>query len=258
MDTGATSHIINDKSKFVDFDKKFDPGTHFIELADGSRANVVLGKGNAKVKLYDVKGNVQDVIFSVPAAIDKGASITLGKDAKTFRAPNGTRFSIKQQGRLFYLNNVSSQINATTLMEWHKIMGHCNFNDLCKLQSVVEGMKIVDDRQCECVICTQGKMCQFQSRRPDERAKEPLEFVHCDLVGPINPVAKDGFKYALTFVDDHTGINMLYFLKQKSDTVEAAQKFLADTAPFGKIKRIRSDNGMLLRENGIKHEMSAP
>lgn len=41
LDTGATSHIINDKSKFDDFDKKFDPKTHFIELADGSRANVV-------------------------------------------------------------------------------------------------------------------------------------------------------------------------------------------------------------------------
>lgn len=63
LDTGATSHIINDKSKFVDFDKKFDPRTHFIELADGSRANVVLGKGNAKVKLYDVNGILQDVVL---------------------------------------------------------------------------------------------------------------------------------------------------------------------------------------------------
>ena len=108
VDTGATSHRINDKSKFVDFDSKFDPSTHFIELADGSRANVVLGKGNAKVKLFDVNGILQDVvlnnalyipsynqnIFSVPAAIDKGASITLDKDFKTFKAPNGTSFDI--------------------------------------------------------------------------------------------------------------------------------------------------------------------
>ena len=280
LDTGATSHIINDKSKFVDFDKKFDPRTHFIELADGSRANVVLGKGNAKVKLYDVNGILQDVvlnnalyipsynqnIFSVPAAIDKGANITLDKDFKSFRAPNGTLFDIQQRGRLFYLNSVSSQDNTTTLMAWHKIMGHCNFNDLRKLQNVVEGMKIVDDRQCECAICTQGKMYQFRNRKPDEKAKEPLEFVHCDLAGPIDPIAKDGFKYALSFVDDYTGINMVYFLKQKSDTLEATEKFLSDTAPFGKVKRIRSDNGTeftsknfksLLRKNAIKHEMSA-
>ena len=63
LDTGATSHIINDKSKFVDFDSKFDPSTHFIELADGNRANVVLGKGNVKVKLFDVNGILKDVVL---------------------------------------------------------------------------------------------------------------------------------------------------------------------------------------------------
>ena len=150
---------------------------------------MVLGRGNAQVKLYDVNGNVQDVvlnnalyipsynqnIFSVPAAIDKGASITLEKDAKSFRAPNGSIFSIKQQGHLFYLNNVSCQNNDTTLMKWHKIMGHCNFNDLRKLQGVVEGMKIVDDRQCDCAICMQGKMCQFRNRKPDGREQKSLK-----------------------------------------------------------------------------------
>jgi hypothetical protein len=49
--------------------------------------------------------------------------------------------------------------------------------------------------------------------------------------------------------------------------VEATEKFLADIAPFGKVKRIRSDNGTeftsrkfksLLRQNSIKHETSAP
>ena len=59
----------------------------------------------------------------------------------------------------------------------------------------------------------------------------------------------------------------MYFLKNKSDTVEATEKYLADTAVFGKVKCIRSDNGTeftshrfksLLRENQIKHETSPP
>ena len=60
---------------------------------------------------------------------------------------------------------------------------------------------------------------------------------------------------------------MIYFLIRKSNSVEATQQFLADIAPVGKVKCIRSDNGgeffgqdfeSLLRENQIKHETCAP
>ena len=91
--------------------------------------------------------------------------------------------------------------------------------------------------------------------------------MHCDLAGPIDPVAKDGFRYALSFVDDYSGLNMVYFLKQKSDAVTATERFLADCAPYGNVKCIRSDNGgefirekfeSVLVKNQIKHEKSAP
>ena len=183
-----------------------------IELADGSKANVVLGKGNANVLLYDVNGHPQDVIlndalfvpsydqniFSVPAAIEKGGSINLGKDAKEFKAPDGTMFQVEQRGRLYYLNSISSsENNARSLMEWHKVLGHCNLNDVRKLQSVVNGLNITNSDECTCEICIRGKMCQFRSRIPDKRAQKPLEFVHCDLAGPIDPVARDGCKNRL-------------------------------------------------------------
>ena len=120
-------------------------------------------------------------------------------------------------------------------------------------------MKITDYEEAECEVCTQGKMCQTKNREPDQRAKAPLEFVHCDLAGAIEPVAKDGFKYALSFVDDFSGTNMIYFLRQKSDAVEATEKFLADAAPYGKVRRLRSDKGgEFMNNRGIKHETSAP
>ena len=59
----------------------------------------------------------------------------------------------------------------------------------------------------------------------------------------------------------------MYFLKQKSDAVMATEKCIADMAPFGKIKRLRSDNGgeytsklfeKLMLKNQIRHEFSAP
>jgi hypothetical protein len=227
-----------------------------MELADGSKSNVVLGKGNAKVKLFDVKGNMHDVmlyntlyipsynqnIFSVSAEVGRGGSVNLGKQVSKYTTEEGNVFEIRQKGRLYYLNSVSSSSNnASSIEEWHNILGHCNYRDVRK---VVKGMKITDHKEPECEVCTPGKMCQTRSREPDQRAKAPLEFVHCDLVGPIEPTSKDGFKYALSFVDDFTGINMVYFLKQKSDTTEATEKYIADIAPYGKIKRLRSDNDL--------------
>ena len=35
IDCGATSHIVNDKTKFVSFDDSFKPAQHLIEVADG-------------------------------------------------------------------------------------------------------------------------------------------------------------------------------------------------------------------------------
>ena len=282
VDTGATSHIINDKSKFIAFDGNFDSSSHVIELADGSKANVVTGKGVAKVKHYNVNGSSHDIIlnnalyvpsykqdiFSVNAAVEEGGSISLDRHAKQFRSSDGSVFNIEQVGRLYYLNSISSSRNSVcTLTEWHRILGHCNLGDIRKLESVVEGMKISSYDEIECKICTQGKMTQSRSRIPDRRAKAPLQLVHSDLAGPVNPVGKDGFNYALSFVDDYSGVIMIYFLKQKSDTLEATKQFLADTAPIGKINCIRSDNGgefvgqkfeSLLRENKIKHKTCAP
>lgn len=60
---------------------------------------------------------------------------------------------------------------------------------------------------------------------------------------------------------------MIYFLRSKSDTLAATEKFMADSAPYGSVKRLRSDNGgeftsiefkSLMIKNHIKHEFSAP
>ena len=64
--------------------------------------------------------------------------------------------------------------------------------------------------EVECKLYTEGKMCQFRNRSPDKKVSA-LDFVHCDLAGPIKPVGKDGFHYALSFVDNYSGLIMVYF-----------------------------------------------
>ena len=282
VDTGATAHILNDKAKFLNFDDKFNPVNHYIELADGSRAcGIVSAKGRAKVLLHDLEGVPHEVfledalyipsykqnIFSVQAAVSKGGAVNLTPNSSELSAPDGTKFSVQKYGKLYYLNYTNPSGGAYSAEVWHKILGHCNMNDVFKLENVVEGMKITTKGKLECDTCVQGKMSQYRNREPDCRASSPLQLVHSDLAGPITPESKDGHKYAMVFVDDYSGALGVYFLKNKSDAVGATEQFLADTAPYGTVKRLRSDNGgeyiseefkSLLFKNHIKHELSAP
>jgi len=71
----------------------------------------------------------------------------------------------------------------------------------------------------------------------------------------------------MVFVDDYSGALGVYFLKNKSDATRTTEQFLADTSPYGKVKRLRPDNRddyineeprSLMLKNQIKHEQSAP
>ena len=47
-----------------------------------------------------------------------------------------------------------------------------------------------------------------------------------------------------SFTDVCTGAVLVYFLKAKSDAVQATEKHLADIVSYGTVKCIRSDNGV--------------
>jgi len=290
VDCGATAHIITDESKFINFDESFRPEKHFIELANGTKCNNVAHKrGDVNVSILDENGRhvstllknalyipsfPQD-IFSVQAAIERGASITFQPDAAELVHKNGRKFNIVKHGRLYYLKTCDNKLTsdsvnyACNLKGWHKILGHCNYDDVKKLESLVVGMKVTD-KTCkpdDCDVCTMGKMTQGRNRGPRVRSNAPLELVHTDLTGPIDPISTEGFRYAVTFTDDYSGAIFVYFLKHKSDTLAATEKFLADCAPFGNVLSLRSDNGSeftsrafqsFLIKNRIKHETSAP
>ena len=257
VDCGATSHIICDKSKFVNFDNNFDSNSHYIELADGNRKNnLALGRGDASVMISDNNGQPHKVllknalcvpsfkqdIFSVKAATNHGVFVSFSPNKDELHAPNGKTFDIESKGNLYYLNNIvnyqNTPENKRTLLEWHKTFGHCNVNDIKSLQKVVTGMDIADNSNFSCDICIKGKMNQYRSRDPDDKATKILDLVHTDLAGPIDLEGKDGFKYAISFVNDFSGCIFVYLLKCKSDTVKATKKFLSDIAPYGSVKCI--------------------
>ena len=64
VDTGATAHILNDKSKILKFEENFKPENHSIELADVSMVcGVVSAEGRATIILHDLEGVAHEVFL---------------------------------------------------------------------------------------------------------------------------------------------------------------------------------------------------
>ena len=290
FDCGATSHIISDPSKLVVNDSNFNPESHTIELADNSRqTGVATAKGDAKITLLDSNGNSRDVvlrdvlvipsykqnIISVSRITHNGGQVSSSKNKCHIVSKDGIHFPIKQSGRLYYVKNLknienprSNNIVSKTLEEWHYTLGHCNIQDIKNLEKISEDMKIIDKhRSFQCEYCIEAKMTNKIVKTPDKKASKPLEKVHTDLCGPMSEASIQGCKYAVVFVDDHSGLIVHYFIKNKSDAAKATEKYIADMAPYGQVTTIRSDGGGefiskeyedLLRRNKINHEFSSP
>ena len=92
-------------------------------------------------------------------------------------------------------------------------------------------------------IYIQGKISNERNMTLDNKATKFLPLVHRDSARLIQPLTKDGYKYVINFIDDDSGLTMLYFLKHKSNTLFATKKYLADIAPYGHVKYLWTDNG---------------
>ena len=59
------------------------------------------------------------------------------------------------------------------------------------------------------VIYVFKRKCLIKEIRLDSKVTKILSLVHSDLASPIQPLAKDGYKYVINFIDDYSGLTML-------------------------------------------------
>jgi hypothetical protein len=154
---------------------------------------------------------------------------------------------------------------------WHRRMGHLGEDNVRKLAKMVDGMEIkVRTTVGVCEACLEGKQHRQPSHQPATRAKEPLELIHSDLCGPIDPTTYGGTNYYILFTDDFTRMTHIYPLRKKS-SAEVLEKFREYKPEVEKqtgrvIKRLRTDGGggyekwmgAHLKGSGIIHETTAP
>ena len=167
INNGATTHILTSKEKFNNFNHSFNPQSHIVQLADGSKAkNGVQGIGDATIQINDQFGESRDIklnnvlfipsfwkicfsshlfdqdIFSIPAATTDGATVNLSETSGSVQI-DGHTFDIQKFQSLYYLNSaIKSNNQRKALSEWHNILGHCNVQDVLSVEKHVDGMDI--------------------------------------------------------------------------------------------------------------------
>ena len=108
------------------------------------------------------------------AAIQNGSSTSLTPDSAVMTTHDGNKFNIIKHEQLYYLPTSSTSVidcgtgtgtdtlsitKEHTMKELHHIMGHCNLDDLLKLEGVVDGLKIGDpNNKFFCDTCCRGKL----------------------------------------------------------------------------------------------------
>ena len=292
-DSGASDHFSPFKQLFKTFQYLEEPTV--IETAEGKVTGTaigtivvtVVGEDNASTELHlnnviyapDMSCN----LFSLMAVYDLGyeTRMTPGYGIRILHDGTIVAQTTREQGGLFYLKMAASQqakaaTQVTSIPEldiniWHRRLGHLNEDYIRKLTSMVDGMNVKARTTVGiCEACLEGKQHRQPSHKPATKAQNPLELIHSDLCGPINPTSYGGANYYLLFVDDCTKMTHIYSLKTKTSK-EVLMRFKEYKAEVEnqknrRIKQLRTDGGgeyekwmgSHLRGSGIIHETTAP
>src|SRR5579859_1545039 len=237
-DSGASDHFSPHRDLFETFHKLDKPIV--IETAEGMAIGVgvgsvtltVLGKDDLEtdLQLNDViyAPSMSSNLFSLAAAYDKGyeTRMTPGYGVRVFHGEEVVATTIRAAGGLFRLRTPNDSYAMTAQVTnppelpidiWHRRMGHLGEDNVRKLAKMVDGMGIkVRTTVGVCEACLEGKQHRQPSHQPATRAKEPLELIHSDLCGPIDPTTYGSTKYYALFINDFTRMMYIYTLKKKS------------------------------------------
>lgn len=172
------------------------------------------------------------------------------------------------------LINQNKILNNDLGMLWHVRLGHPSLKYLQKLQKVDDRLKGVKFNKSilECEVCILAKLEKKPFKTIRERAQQPMQLIHADVMGPISPITHPNRKrFVVVFIDDYSRIAMAYAMKSKAETGEYFDLFLKSMRNVigfdAKVCYLRSDKGTeflggeiqnVLKREGIQNDTSAP
>lgn len=281
FDSGASSHVCNDKSKLSDFT---DSDSREIFLADGNSVtsegvgSIVLtvyprSENPMKVTLHEVLfvPEMEENLISVHKLNEKGFDVLFSSD-DCYLVKGVTKILVGCYEHGLYRLFMKPTEQARTVMDqkarcvhqWHEILAHRNVSDIKRMGK--NGLSI---RKChceyQCESCIKGKMTRKPFKLSENRPKDFLEIVATDLCGPLHVESLGKARYFITFTDLYSGFCEVFTLRSKCQAATVTKQYIEQMTNLTgkKLKILRSDRGTeylndalqsYLRDQGIKFQ----
>ena len=152
------------------------------------------------------------------------------------------------------------------MVQWHRALGHDNFNDVARLTKLVNVMRILKEGAAgHCDTCAEEKAKRAPvNKASGTRAKKKLDIVHTDVLGSIHQESYHGFRYAIEFIESYSRYAVIYQMPTRDEVNEKLELFIADVGSPGTLvsdweQEYKSrEFNEVCRKKGIPQEYLAP
>lgn len=260
LDSGASDHLAKDKDIFSTMSSLDNPVEINVakdnESIVAKNVGVVQGVSNKgiDITMKDVlyAPTLRDNLLSVRKLTKAGLKVNFVKNKAMILKDGEEIASAYLRGNLYELTLTHKENGAFICHQnnfeiWHKRLGHIGTSGMKNvLQQNLIKENIKPNVLGFCDICTEAKQCREPFDGTRSRSTRLLERIHSDVCGPITPVAWDGSKYFVSFIDDYSHFAMIFCIKKKSEVFQKFKEYEAMVTtmfPNVKISNLTIDQG---------------
>lgn len=295
IDSGASETMTPRADWFVPGTYQALPEATDVQLGNGKPIDAI-GRGSISLWMTLETGRIRAIIpnvlhvpelattlVSVAALTNTGHELHFKAKQCNISSKSGQLVGVAVRGSssLYILQARPITSDATALVttasgtsvdinRLHRRLGHLGYDNVRRLvnKHMVGDITTLTGKQEFCDACQKAKSHRHPFDNEKTTAEHPLDLIHSDVAGPL-PESLGGARYFVTFIDDHTRMFFIDFLKTKDEVFSAFKKFKArvELSVARRIKILRSDNGgeyisdefkAFLAEHGIQSQFSTP
>jgi len=211
VDSGTSSHMTNQKIYFKDLEKV----KTIINVAKSQETMQAFGKGciefdNCSLKEVLYVPKLTTNLLSVNSITRNGGEVIFTDDQVIIKVKNKVIIKGEKMSNGLFQVKLKPELNQESYLtektedkafQWHRKLGHTSLGVMKKMLTLSHGIKLLkkdlEEFNLDCEIYQKAKQTRLSFGESRTKATRPLQIVHTDLCGPIDPMTWNGKKYFL-------------------------------------------------------------